>query len=36
VTEGIANAYIRLGKLLEKHGHVDKAKVSLEKAEKHG
>ncbi|KAF9346257.1 hypothetical protein BGX34_004073, partial [Mortierella sp. NVP85] len=36
VTEGIAIAYIGLGKLLEKHGHVDEAEISFKKAEKHG
>ncbi|KAF9362227.1 hypothetical protein BGX34_006568 [Mortierella sp. NVP85] len=36
VTEGITIAYIGLGKLLEKHGHVRGAEASFKKAEKLG
>jgi hypothetical protein len=36
VTEGIAIAYIGLGKLLERYGYVSEAEVSFKKAEKQG
>jgi hypothetical protein len=36
VTEGIATAYIGLGKLLESRGYVGGAQASLKKAEKLG
>jgi hypothetical protein len=36
VVDGIATAYIGLGKLLESHGHVSGAQASFKKAEKLG
>jgi len=36
VVDGIAAAYIGLGKLLESHGHVSAAQASYKKAEKLG
>jgi hypothetical protein len=36
VVEGIANAYIGLGKFLESRGHADGAKAIFKKAKKQG
>lgn len=36
VTEGIASAYVDLGKLLERHGHGSESQAICKKAEKLG